>query len=120
MGNCTFSDSSMGGRCALYCSSASMRNAGRPASNAHTMASGCEMSMNFNSMAMKPNTALVGVPSGAFMVSGTAWNARCISELPSMTATFFSGMGQSFSSIRFAPECNAKSDPPANGRDAPR
>lgn len=30
--------------------------------------------------------AFVGRPSGAFMVGGTAWNARCISELPSMTA----------------------------------
>lgn len=60
----------MGGRWALYCSSASVRNFGRPASKAHTMASGLEMSMNLSSMAMKPNTALVGVPSGAFMVGG--------------------------------------------------
>ena len=73
MGNCTLRSSSMGGRCALYCSSARMRNAGRPASNAQMMASGLAISMNFSSMARKPNTALVGVPSGAFIVCGTAW-----------------------------------------------
>ena len=63
----------MGGRWALYCLSASMRNAGRPASNAQMSASGWEISMNFSSIDRKPNTALVGVPSGAFMVGGTAW-----------------------------------------------
>ena len=63
----------MGGRWDLYCSSASMRNAGRPASNAQMSASGLAMSMNLRSMAMKPNTALVGRPSGAFMVWGPAW-----------------------------------------------
>ena len=63
----------MGGRCALYCSSAFMRKAGRPASNAQMMASGLAMSMNLRSMARKPNTAFVGVPSGAFIVCGTAW-----------------------------------------------
>ena len=72
-GNCTFSASSIGGRCALYCSIASMRHFGRPASKAHTMASGCAISTNFSSMAMKPKHALVGVPSGAFIVGGTAW-----------------------------------------------
>ena len=101
MGNCAFSPGSMGGRWALYCSSASVRNFGRPASKAHTMASGLEISMNLSSMAMKPNTALVGVPSGAFMVGGTAWKARCINELPSMTATFFSGIGLPSGWLRF-------------------
>ena len=57
----------MGGRCALYCSIASMRNLGFPASNAHTIPSGCATSMNLSSMDMKPNAALVGVPSGVFM-----------------------------------------------------
>ena len=41
--------------------------------NAHTIPSGDAISMNLNSMDMNPNTALVGVPSGAFMVGGTAW-----------------------------------------------
>ena len=50
-----------------------MRKAGRPASNAQMMASGLAMSMNLSSMARKPNTAFVGVPSGAFIVCGTAW-----------------------------------------------
>ena len=71
-GNCTRSSSSIGGRWALYCSSASMRNFGLPASKAHTMPSGEATSMNLNSMDIKPNTAFVGVPSGAFMVGGTA------------------------------------------------
>ena len=63
----------MGGRCALYCSSASMRNAGRPASNAQMTASGAATSTNLRNIEMNPNTALVGVPSGAFIVGGTAW-----------------------------------------------
>ena len=88
MGNCAFRSGSMGGRWALYCSRASMRNAGRPASKAQMTASGCAVSTNFMNMDMNPNTALVGVPSGAFMVGGTAWNARCMSEFPSMTAIF--------------------------------
>ena len=50
-----------------------MRHFGRPASKAHTMASGCAISTNFSSMATKPKHALVGVPSGAFIVGGTAW-----------------------------------------------
>ena len=50
-----------------------MRNAGLPASKAHTMASGCAISTNLMSMDMNPKTAFVGVPSGAFMVGGTAW-----------------------------------------------
>ena len=57
--------------------------------------------MNLSSMEMKPNTALVGVPSGAFIVGGTAWKARCINELPSMTATFFSGIGIPSGWLRF-------------------
>ena len=71
-GNWAFRVGSMGGRVALYCSNASVRNAGRPLSKAHTMASGFEISMNFISMERKPKTALVGVPSGATMEGGTA------------------------------------------------
>ena len=50
-----------------------MRNAGRPASNAQMTASGDATSTNLRNIEMKPNTALVGVPSGAFIVGGTAW-----------------------------------------------
>ena len=94
-GNCTRRSSSIGGRWALYSSIASMRNAGLPASNAHTIASGDAPSMNFRSMERKPKTAWVGVPSAAFMVGGTAWYARCISELPSITAMVL-GMSVAF------------------------
>ena len=57
----------MGGRCALYDSSSAMRNCGLPASKAHTTASGEASSMNLRNIDMKPNTALVGVPSAADM-----------------------------------------------------
>ena len=87
MGNCWRKSLSMGGRCALYCGSISMRTAGRPLSNAQITPSGSKASTILRNMLRKPKTALVGRPSGAFMVGGTAWNARCISELPSMTAT---------------------------------
>ena len=76
----------MGGRCALYCGSISMRTFGRPLSKAQTTPSGVNSSTILRNMLRKPNTALVGRPSGAFMVGGTAWKARCISELPSITA----------------------------------
>ena len=37
-------------------------------------------------MDTKPKMALVGRPSGAVIVGGMAWKARCMSELPSTTA----------------------------------
>ena len=77
----------MGGRWALYWGSMSMRTWGLPLSNAQTTASGWKASIIFRNMLRKPKMAFVGRPSGAFMVGGTAWNARCMSELPSMTAT---------------------------------
>ena len=87
MGNCWRRSLSMGGRWALYCGSICMRTAGRPLSNAQITPSGSNASTILRNMLRNPKTALVGRPSGAFMVGGTAWNARCISELPSMTAT---------------------------------
>ena len=51
--------------------------------------------MNLKSIEQKPKTAFVGVPSGAFMVGGTAWYARCMSELPSITAIVL-GIGLPF------------------------
>ena len=76
----------MGGRCALYCGSISMRTRGLPLSNATTTPSGLKVSIILRNMFRKPKIALVGRPSGAFMVGGTAWKARCMSELPSITA----------------------------------
>ena len=86
MGNWLRRFGSMGGRWALYWGSISMRTFGRPLSNAQTTPSGENSSTILRNMLRKPNTALVGRPSGAFMVGGTAWKARCMSELPSMTA----------------------------------
>jgi len=72
-GNCSRSSWSIGGRWALYFSISSRRNFGFPTSNAQKMASGLAVSMNLNSIDKNPNTAFVCVPSGAFMVGGTAW-----------------------------------------------
>ena len=86
MGNCSESSGSRGGRWALYWGSMSMRTWGAPLSNATTTPSGWKSSMSLSSIETKPNRALVGRPSGAFMLGGIAWYARCMSELPSMTA----------------------------------
>ena len=77
----------VGGRCILYCASASVRNAGLPRSNATTTPSGRRSAISLSSIDMKPKAALVGRPSGAVIVGGSAWNARWIRLLPSMTAT---------------------------------
>ena len=63
-----------------------MRTRGLPLSKATATPSGWKASTILRNMLRKPKMAFVGVPSGAFMVGGTAWKARCMSELPSMTA----------------------------------
>ena len=85
--NCACRSGSIGGRWALYCGSISMRTRGRPLSKATAIASGLNSSTILRNIFKKPKTAFVGRPSGAFIVGGTAWNARCMSELPSTTAT---------------------------------
>ncbi len=64
-----------------------MRALGRPLSKHTAMPQGLKRSSSFMNMDMKPNTALVGVPSGAVMLAEIAWNALWIRELPSTTAT---------------------------------
>ena len=86
MGNCSCKAGSMGGRWALYCGSISMRTAGLPLSKAQITPSGWKVSTNLMNMLKKPKSALVARPSGALMGWRMAWKARCISELPSMTA----------------------------------
>ena len=63
----------MGGRCALYWGSISMRTRGLPRSKATATPSGWKASTILRNMLRKPKMALVGRPSGAFMVGGTAW-----------------------------------------------
>ena len=63
-----------------------MRTLGLPLSKAQMMPSGWKVSTILMNMLKKPKIALVGVPSGAVIVGGIAWKARCISELPSITA----------------------------------
>ena len=86
MGNCSCSAGSIGGRWALYCGSISMRTRGLPRSKAQMTPSGLKVPTIFMNMLKKPNSALVARPSGADMGWRMAWNARCMSELPSMTA----------------------------------
>ena len=76
----------MGGRWALYWGSISMRTAGLPLSKAQMMPSGWKDSSSLMNMLKKPKSALVARPSGAFMGWRMAWKARCMRELPSMTA----------------------------------
>ena len=83
----------MGGRCALYWGSISMRTRGLPRSKAQMTPSGRKVSTSLMNMLKKPKSALVERPSGALMGWRMAWNARCMSELPSMTAmVLLSGM----------------------------
>ena len=86
MGNCSCKDGSIGGRCALYWGSISMRTRGLPLSKAQITPSGEKVSTNLTSMLKKPNSALVARPSGADIGCRMAWNALCMSELPSITA----------------------------------
>ena len=91
MGNCSCRDSSIGGRCALYCGSMSILTCGFPLSNAQITPSGEKDSTSLMNMLKKPKSALVARPSGAVMGWRIAWNARCMSELPSMTAMVLLG-----------------------------
>ena len=86
-GNCALSSGSVGGRWALYSGESSRRRSGLPLSNAQMTPSGENSSTIFKNMETKPNSALVGRPSGADICGGMAWNARCMMELPSMTVT---------------------------------
>ena len=70
----------------MYCGSISMRTRGLPLSKAQITPSGWKVSTILMNMLKKPKRALVARPSGAFMGWRIAWNARCMSEFPSMTA----------------------------------
>ena len=87
-GNCTLSSSSMDGRVALYCSSASMRNAGLPTSECADPIHQ-ERLVELYEHGHEAERRVCGVPSGAFIVGGTAWYALCIREFPSITTIFF-------------------------------
>ena len=63
-----------------------MRTRGLPLSKAQITPSGRKVSTSLMNMLKKPKRALVERPSGAFIGWRIAWNARCMSELPSMTA----------------------------------
>ena len=63
-----------------------MRTRGLPRSKAQMTPSGLKVPTIFMNMLKKPNSALVARPSGADIGWRMAWNARCMSELPSMTA----------------------------------
>ena len=74
-GTCTARSSGMEGRLALYSASRPVRNVGPRVSKAAATRSGCWSAMSLRSMATKPNTACVGLPSGP--LSGRiAWYAR--------------------------------------------
>ena len=70
----------------MYCGSMSMRTWGLPRSKAQMTPSGWKDSTSLMNMLKKPKSALVARPSGALMGWRIAWKARCIRELPSMTA----------------------------------
>ena len=67
MGNCSRSSWSMGGRCALYCGSISMRTSGLPLSKAQMTPSGEKDSTSLINILKKPKSALVARPSGALI-----------------------------------------------------
>ena len=66
----------MGGRCALYCGSFSMRTFGLPLSKAQMMPSGWNVSTILMNMLKNPKRAFVERPSGAVMGCMMAWYAR--------------------------------------------
>src|SRR5580704_2884059 len=77
----TSSPPSAARRCALYDGTAWTRKAGRQSASQHaTSRAGCRARTSRVIMSSSPRTALTGVPSGAWTVSGTPKNARKYSE----------------------------------------
>ncbi len=63
-----------------------MRTRGLPLSKAQMTPSGLKVPTIFMNMLKKPKRAFVARPSGADIGWRIAWKARCMSELPSITA----------------------------------
>ena len=111
----------VGGRCTLYCASASMRNAGLPRSNATTTPSGRRSATILSSIEMKPKAALVGRPSGAVIVGGSAWNARWMRLLPSIDGDRALGMApfEALRGQRLTAQCTRAHDTSARALPRP-